>query len=169
MASLLPSFCEKVDVIGMRSSTQIALLSIMLFCALPAPVFAASPAMRQASQTLLSRGLATQDAKRAQRFLEQSIVADPANAAAFSALGNLYERQGERAKARKYYDLAFGADPVDPTALSGAAALDLAEGKIADAQDKLRKLKIVCPACKQTHELENALKTGTPAATLSNP
>jgi len=141
----------------------------MLLGALPAPVFAASPAMRQASQTLLSRGLATHDTKRAQRFLEQSIVADPANAAAFSALGNLYEREGQRAKARKYYNLAFGADPVDVMALSGAAALDLAEGKTADAQDKLRKLKIVCPACKQTHELENALNTGTPAATLSNP
>ncbi len=154
---------------GMRSRKRVALLSIMLFCALPAPVFAASPAMSQASQSLLSRGLAAHDAKRAQRFLEQSIVADPSNAAAFGALGNLYEREGQRAKARKYYDLALGADPVDLTALSGAAALDLAEGKKADAQDKLRKLKIVCPACKQTHELENALKTGTPAATSSNP
>lgn len=154
---------------GMRSRKRVALLSIMLFCALPAPVFAASPAMSQASQSLLSRGLAAPDAKRAQRFLEQSIVADPSNAAALGALGNLYEREGQHSKARKYYDLALGADPVDPTALSGAAALDLAEGKKADAQDKLRKLKIVCPACKQTHELENALKTGTPAATSSNP
>lgn len=153
----------------MRTRTRIALLSVMLLCALPAPLFAASPAMRQASQTLLSRGLATQDARRAQRFLEQAIVADPANAAAFSALGNLYKREGQRAKARKYYDLAFGADPVDVMALSGAAGLDLAQGKAADAQDKLRKLKIVCPACKQTHELENALKTGTPAATSSHP
>jgi Flp pilus assembly protein TadD len=153
----------------MRSRNQIALLSIMLLSALSVPAFAASPAMRQVSQSLLSKGMATSDAKRAQRFLEQSIVADPANAAALGALGNLYAREEHVDKARKYYDLALSVDPVEPTALSGAAALDIANGKTAAAQDKLRKLKIVCAACKQTRELENKLGTGTSAAPAPHP
>ncbi|HEY4345068.1 MAG TPA: hypothetical protein VGN05_12030 [Parvibaculum sp.] len=153
----------------MRSLTRIALLSIMLLCALPVSAFAASPAMRQTSQSLLSRGIAASDARRAQRFLEQSIVADPANAAALSALGDLYKREGQANKARKYYDLALGVDPVERTALSGAAGLDIAEGKTTAAQDKLRKLKTVCPACAQTRELESKLGFGTPAASAPHP
>lgn len=143
------------------------LLGIALLAAMPVPASAASPAMRQASQTLLSRGLAATDARVARRYLEQAIVADPANAAALGALGGLYGREGRKDMARKYYDLALGVDPVELTALSGAAALDLAEGKTADAQDKLRKLKIVCPACKQTHDLENRLAAGAPAAPVA--
>ncbi len=136
---------------------QFVLFALLLAFAVPVPALAASDAMRRASQTLLGKGLAASDEKRAKRLFEQAIVADPANAAALSALGGLYARQGQAPMARKYYDIALSVDPTDPAALYGSAELDLAEGKTGDAADRLRILKTACPACRETHDLDRKL------------
>lgn len=152
-----------------KFSRNVVLLALLLACAAPAPVFASSAAMREASQVLLGKGLAASDTNRARRLLEQSIVADPANAAALSALGHLYQTGGKADLARKYYGLALSTDPTEPSALFGAAELDIADGKTADARDRLRILKVVCPACSQTHDLENKLGSNATAPLSSHP
>jgi tetratricopeptide (TPR) repeat protein len=138
-------------------------------CAGPAPALAASAAMSQASQSLLGKGLATADANRARRFFEQAIVADPANAAAFSALGDLYGKQAKTDLARKYYRLALDIDPLEPSALAGAATMDIADGKTEAARDRLRKLKASCPACRQTRDIERRLSPGAAAPSSPHP
>lgn len=141
---------------------SIAMFALLLAFATPVPAFAASRAMEQASQTLVAKGLAVTDVERARQLFEQAIVADPANVAAFTALGRLYQRQGKQAQARKYYDLALSVDPTEPDALYSAAELDIAENKTDEARDRLRKLDVICPACRQTHDLQ--LRLGQPGS-----
>lgn len=114
---------------------------------------------RQTSFILMEKGNAAAargDASGAQRLLEEAVVADPANARALCALGRLHDRQGRKALARKYYNIALGIDPVEADALNWAGQLDIAEGKMDDARDKLRKLGVTCPACPQRSELASA-------------
>lgn len=138
----------------------LCLPALLLALAAPALALAASPAMQKASISLTEKSVsavAAGDAKRARRLLEEAVVADPANARALGLLGHLHQSQGNASLAHKYYELAFGVDPVEPEALLGAGMLDLAEGKPDEARNRLRKLGMTCPGCRQTKELGRAL------------
>ncbi len=145
------------------------LLALAAAIALPSGAYAVSAEYQKASETLLGKGLVSSDIGRARHYFELAIVADPANAAALAALGRNYQTQKQPVIARKYLDLALGVDPGEPDALYGSAELDIADGKIADARDRLRILKMVCPACRQTNDLERKLDTGNAGPSSSNP
>lgn len=120
-------------------------------------------ASQQVSRVLAEKGAASSgDVLRARRFLEEAIVANPANAHALASLGRLYQDQNKTDLARKYYRFALEVEPAEPDALFGAATIDIADGKTDDAADKLRKLQLSCPACHQTNELSAALQDKAP-------
>jgi len=133
---------------------------LLLLCAIalaPLPASAATPAMQAASHKIMAKALATPKPEAAKFLLEQAIVADPANAAAFAALGDLYVKMKQPPLAMKYYEIAQTIDPVNVKALAGAARLDLATGKVDKAKANLVILKKTCPTCSATRELETAL------------
>jgi tetratricopeptide (TPR) repeat protein len=145
------------------------LLALAAAIAMPSGAYAVSGQYRKASETLLGKGLVSGDLNRARHYFELAIVADPANAAALAALGQNYWTKKQPAIARKYFNLALDVDPGEPDALYGSAELDIADGKIANARDRLRILKVVCPACRQTNDLERKLDTGNTGSSSSNP
>ena len=144
---------------GLRTirSLSVALALVVV----PVAAQAASAPMHAASQSLMVKALASVNEDTRRQLLEQAIVADPANAAALSALADHYIKTGKPKMARKYFRIALTVDPVDVTALGGL--LDLADGKRDEAQARLDLLKRVCPDCRQTHDLENKFSTNKPS------
>ena len=133
---------------------------VILLCAIAFsswPVDAATPAMQAASRRIMEKAAATAKPEAARFLLEQAIVADPANAAALCALGDLYVKMKQPALAKRYYEIALTVDPINVKALSGAARLDLADGKKDTAIANLAIMKKICPTCRETGELEAAL------------
>jgi len=132
-----------------------------LLCAIalmPFAARAATPVMEAASHKIMEKALATPEPKAAVFLFEQAIVADPANAKAYTELGRLYDTKLKNAGlAMKYYEIALTIDPVNVKALAGAARLDLAKGKKDKAAANLAILKKACPSCSETRELEAAL------------
>lgn len=132
-----------------------------LLCAIalvPFTARAATPVMEAASHRIMEKALATPEPKAAIFLFEQAIVADPANAKAYTELGNLYDTKLKNAGlAMKYYEIALTINPVDVKALAGAAHLDLAKGKKDKAAANLTILKKACPSCGETRALEAAL------------
>lgn len=118
---------------------------------------AANAAMHARSEHLVAESIATGDHQAAKFLLEQAIVADPANASALSALANLYMKTGKPALAHKYFTTALLVDPTNVAALVGTARLEIADGKPDAAKAQLEVLKVVCPACAETHSIESAL------------
>tara|TARA_R110000868_G_scaffold116608_3_gene310200 strand:+ start:2353 stop:2778 length:426 start_codon:yes stop_codon:yes gene_type:complete len=129
----------------------------------PAAALAASTPMHTASQSLTAKALASSNEDTRRQLLEQAIVADPANAAALSALADHYIKIGKPTVARKYFRIALTVDPVDVVALGGLGALDFADGKRDAAQTRLDLLKRVCPDCRQTRKLDNKFSTNKPS------
>lgn len=108
------------------------------------------------SDSLLAMGRSALDAGDpgiAVRLLKEAVVADPGNAEAYSYLGRAFQDQGALQPARKYYALALTVDPLEPNALNWSGQIDLAEGKTADAEAKLKRLERSCAGCPQTDEL----------------
>lgn len=141
-------------------TTTRAFSALLLLCAiamLPLAANAAIPAMQAASQQIMKKALATAKPEAAKFLLEQAIVADPANATAFTALGELYSKMKEPALSMKYYEIALTIDPINVKALAGAAYLNIAKGKTDEANANLVILKKACPTCGETSELEAAL------------
>tara|TARA_R110000824_G_scaffold366730_1_gene555440 strand:- start:37448 stop:37867 length:420 start_codon:yes stop_codon:yes gene_type:complete len=134
----------------------VAMLAVMTIAGpLVSPANAQS--RQEASQRLLAKGLATSDRKDALFLLERALVADPANAAALGALGSLYRDMDKPVLARKYFRNALTVDPTNTLALIGAARLEMADGKTEQASQRLKTLQVVCPACRETRELEAEL------------
>tara|TARA_R110002124_G_scaffold133955_2_gene296564 strand:- start:564 stop:989 length:426 start_codon:yes stop_codon:yes gene_type:complete len=129
----------------------------------PVAAQATSAPMHAASLSLTTKALASSNEETRRQLLEQAIVADPANAAALSALADHYIKIGKPSVARKYFRIALAVDPVDVVALSGLGTLDLADGKRDEAQARLDLLKRVCPDCRQTHDLENRFSINKPS------
>lgn len=129
----------------------------------PAAAKNVDAASARASLSLASKGAAAMergDFLAAQRLYETSVVANPANAAAFTGLGTAHEARGQARLARKYYNIALSIEPSDISALSRLAQLDLKEGNRAAATEGLRKLRAFCAACGETQELSRALGLG---------
>lgn len=74
--------------------------------------------MRQA-QAASAKG----DKDLAMRLAQAAIVADPAKAATYDLLADLYAAQGQNDFASFYYNEALGIDPSDPAAVKGTAGL----------------------------------------------
>lgn len=141
-------------------TTTRAFSALLLLCAIAMPSFAANaatPAMQAVSHRIMEKALATPKPETAKFLLEQAIVADPANATAFAALGDLYSKMKEPALSMKYYEIALTIDPINVKALAGAAHLDISKGKTDEAKANLVILKKACPTCGETSELEAAL------------
>lgn len=139
---------------------QIRLPLLTLVCAvslLSATAQAASASMQARSERLVAEGVAIGDQQAAKFLLEQAIVADPANASALGALANLYVKMGKPAPALKYYSTALLVDPTNVAALAGSAQLEIAGGKPDAAKAHLQVLKVVCPTCAETRNIESAL------------
>lgn len=129
----------------------------------PAAAKSVDVSSARASLSLASKGAAAMergDFLAAQRLYETSVVANPANAAAFTGLGTAHEARGQARLARKYYNIALSIEPLDIAALSRLALLDLKEGNRAAAAEGLRRLRAHCPACGETQELSRALGLG---------
>ncbi len=129
----------------------------------PAAAKNVDAASERASLSLVAKGAAALDKgdlAAAQRLYETAIVANPANAAAFTGLGAAHEARGQARLARKYYEIALSIEPSDTAALSRLARLDLKEGDRAAATEGLRKLRAFCAACGETQELSRALGLG---------
>lgn len=129
---------------------------------------------QRASIALAAKGAeaaARGDFLEAQRLFETAIVANPANAAAFTGLGAVHEARDQKNLARKYYVIALSIDPSHAPALSRLAHLDLGAGNRSAAEEGLRKLRAFCAACGETQELARALGLGaaTNATTPANP
>jgi Tfp pilus assembly protein PilF len=129
---------------------------------------------QRASIALVAKGSAAADRgdlPEAQRLFETAIVANPANAAAFTGLGTVHEARDQKNLARKYYLIALSIDPSHAPALSRLAHLELDAGNRTAAEEGLRKLRAFCAACGETQELARALGLGAAnnATTPANP
>lgn len=141
----------------------LALGLIAMGAAAPAAAKSVDAASARASLSLAAKGAAALDRGdflSAQRLFETAIVANPANAAAFTGLGAAHEARGHPKLARKYYGLALSIEPSDIAALSRLARLDLNEGDRAAATEGLRKLRAHCAACTETQALSSDLGLG---------
>jgi tetratricopeptide (TPR) repeat protein len=63
------------------------------------------------------------------RLAQSAIVADPAHAASYDALGDVYAANNQQDYARSYYAEALSIDPTDPAAQKAVAALDRSKDK----------------------------------------
>lgn len=119
---------------------------------------------QSASVILTEKGIAaaqTGDLDAARRLLEEAIVSNPANARAYTELAAVQNAGGNRKLARKYYLIALAIDPVFPAALAGLARLNIMAGDEDAAKLLLDKLRLSCPACTETREIERALNAGS--------
>jgi len=70
------------------------------------------------------------------RLAQSAIVADPARASSYDALGDVYAANHQAEYARNYYEEALSIDPADASARKAIAGLDRAgDTRKADASD----------------------------------
>jgi Flp pilus assembly protein TadD len=121
-------------VAGMTRRT-IPLFAAAALLALPAVAAPAKPkpaAKPVVEQPLTVDGLLTQahaaiakgDTDLALRLAQSAIVADPARASSYVALGDVYAESGQAEFARSYYAAALAIDPAEAGAKKSLAALD---------------------------------------------
>lgn len=136
---------------------------ILCLCLLMAPeigLAGVSAASAKTSQVFLKKGIIAVDhsqAKVAISLLERAIVADPANAKAFSYLGRAEQIAGRPKRSEKYFHIALDIEPNQPDALNWAGQLDLVQDKPDAARAKLDRLTRTCRDCPQTRELARKL------------
>jgi tetratricopeptide (TPR) repeat protein len=90
-------------------------------------VMAATPALADNAAALVkqSRGAeARGDSNTAVILMQAAVVADPAKAASYVALADLYARLRKPDFAHKYYDEALGIDPTLQSAKAGIARVE---------------------------------------------
>lgn len=168
LGRMAAAFIRKILVL------PLLVLGLSLVSLAPASAKRVDEPSQRASIALAAKGAevaARGDFLEAQRLFETAIVANPANAAAFTGLGAVHEARDQKNLARKYYVIALSIDPSHPPALSRLAHLDLGAGNRSAAEEGLRKLRAFCAACGETQELARALGLGaaTNATTPANP
>ena len=125
--------------------------------------WAGSSAASEVSRALVERArtdwaVATPEAlARARDRLEQAIVLDPADAVAFRALGRTNELAGREARAQAHYLRSLDMEPDDTQTLEWAGQLDLREGRLDSAQERLERLRLRCGDCVQSRSFADAL------------
>ena len=140
------------------------ILRLVLFlCLLTAPgvgLAGVNAASAKTSQAFLEKGIIAVErgqSKAAISLLERAIVADPANAKAFSYLGRAAQLAGRSAQAEKYFRIALDIEPNQADALNWTGQLELAQGKPDAARAKLDRLTRTCGDCPQARDLSRAL------------
>ncbi len=91
-----------------------------------------SPAFADTPESLLVKSRAAERAGRTEeavRLAQAAIVADPTNAATYSALGDLYHRTGQEEFASFYYAEALEIDPQERDAVAGMARAESANSQ----------------------------------------
>lgn len=164
--SIASSFQTGLFFMGKAFSRLIFGLLLLAFAGLSGAAQAA-PELAAVSIKLADKGLAEiarKDFTKAQRYLEEAMVADPANAGAIAGLGQVHELKGNTSLARKYYASALTVDPVNVLALGHLGLIEAGLGKREDAADKLRRLQTLCPTCSETAALQAALAAPAPKA-----
>ena len=139
---LLFSFCSAIVLIAA--------------VALPAPDASANPA----SARLLDRGMESfedDDPQQAAFFLEQALIADPADAQVRFWLGRSYWQQEQTAKARRAFDQAIAIDPAHADALYWGGLADLRQDERDAAEEKYGWLERLCGDCEQATALRAEL------------
>ena len=146
MVSSLLSFaamkCSKSR--GVRASGFPLRLPVFIALALLA-LSSAAAARTESVDSLLARSHeAERSGKKslAERLAQAAIVADPARAASYVALADLYRRDGHADFAAFYYAEALQLDPSNPEAKEGLAATEQADAAAtATADQSLDKKK----------------------------
>lgn len=148
-----------------RKIPHFAALLLLTVVLLPVgAAHAVDASSERASVSLTEKGVAaarTGQLVEAQRLFEEAVVANPANARAYAELAAVQNARGNSKLARKYYVIALSIDPVFPAALAGLARLNIMAGDKDAAKLLLDKLRLSCPACNETREVERALDAGT--------
>ena len=125
---------------------------------------AAAPALAGPVESLMARSRAAEAAGRfadATILMQAAVVADPARAASYVALADLYARHSEPNFAQKYYEEALYIDPTMAAALLGAGRADLALGDLEAAKQKLTRLEESCGhECPEAVSLRAAIEAG---------
>ena len=127
---------------------------------------AATNTTQAASENLLGQGMVQLQGKnylQAIKLLEQSVVANPANAQSYSYMGRSYQEVGNADRAYKYYDIALTIDPEERKALSWSGEVDAVDKEMDLAAEKLAKLERICGSeCAEYQYLQSAInKTKT--------
>ena len=121
----------------------------------------ARPALaNQAAERLLDRGMELfeqEDAEQAAFFLEQALIADPADAQVRFWLGRSYWQQEQMAKARRAFDQAIAIDPAHENALYWGGLADLQLDDRDAAEEKFTWLERLCGDCDKALELRAEL------------
>lgn len=102
--------------------------------------FTKDPRQTRAALALATMHLRSKNSKRAQEVIEKLLKADAENLTAINLLGLAKFANGDRAGARRAYELVLSKDPGDQSAALNIARLDLAENKIDAAKQRLGKL-----------------------------
>ena len=107
------------------------LLAALLLLAAPAAAAPAKPKPAPSAvlsvETLLAdarMAMGKGDVERALRLAQSAIVADPARATSYVALGDIYAVSGQPEYALSFYEAALQIDPQEPAAVKAIAALD---------------------------------------------
>lgn len=137
-----------------------ALASIPSACAAQAHT---AQKYQRASHELLEAGrraMAQKNYPQALRHFEESLVADPSNAAAMVAIGKAHEALGQREAARVYYSQALAIEPDNLPALEAEALAAIAAGERDKALETLKLLQELCApkGCPEQARVATALR-----------
>jgi Flp pilus assembly protein TadD len=116
-----------VRAMSPRTIPLLAVLTLLTVPAAAAPARTVKTSPPVTVDTLLSEARAATargETELALRLTQSAIVADPARASSYVALGDIYAEAGQAEYARSYYDEALDINPTEPSALKAIAALD---------------------------------------------
>ncbi len=118
---------------------------------------------REASRTLLNKGhkaLGESDYNKSLSLFESALVADPSNAGALIALGQVHEAMGQRSTGIWYYRRALVIEPENRAALAAESLAFLADDGLVKAEQNRDRLVRLCgtQGCPELREVEAAIK-----------
>ncbi|NCP11266.1 MAG: hypothetical protein GW859_04805 [Sphingomonadales bacterium] len=123
------------------------------------------------SSALVAQGVAAQksgDLDQAADYYVSALAADPRNAAAYVALGQIAQARDLPGSAIRYYREALSLIPEYPDAIAGEGAALAQKGAITRAQASLARLKQVCGGnCPQIARVEAAIAKGPTVAAVA--
>lgn len=151
-------------IIMSKAVSRLSLIVLLALLVMPVAGHAAAELADKAI-SLANKGIVATEAgdyPRAQRLLEEALVADPSNARTIASLGVMHQKRGNMGTARKYYLSALTVDPANIVALGRLGQIEAGMGKMDEAKDKLRRLQAICPTCAETTALKSSIAAPEP-------